>query len=323
MSTLLEHASEPYIAGMSYFTPTPERPYVIALVEGSQDCTFWKGVFAKYEAKYQVRVKTNHDANPEGSDGKGNVLGSVTPSKGNPLCVDADYDLLIDNYSLYTEEVRSNPFVFNTIYYSLENILLQYGHVEKVMSGLQLDRDSLIKFEEFMRAYSLAIYNCLVDYLVGIQDIIDSRKDRKQLHGLRNEFHKEINGINVLISNFQSVCPAYQASYVVHSSKEMYDEIKRRLEDLGIHPDDCFKVIRGHYLMNFTAPILVTLLSGCRKKLFLKARIQQPTLTMKEFNAALGDLKMTDLIKVKLRETQVDEVCVPIQLRQRLDAVYG
>jgi hypothetical protein len=44
---------------------------------------------------------------------------------------------------------------------------------------------------------------------------------------------------------------------------------------------------------------------------------------MKEFNAALGDLKMTDLIKVKLRETQVDEVCVPIQLRQRLDAVYG
>lgn len=323
MSTLLEHASDSYIANMSYFTPTPERQYVIALVEGAQDRHLWKGVFAKYEAKYQVKVATNHDDDPTRSDGKGNMLGTLTPSKGRPLCVDADYDLLIDGYSSYTDELRSHPYVFTTVYYSLENILLQQGHVEKVMSGLQLDSDSLNKFADLMKAFSLAIYNRLVDYLADIQDAIDSGMGGLELHRLRREFYTDLNGMNVLITNFQRVCPAYQAGYVVHSSKEMYDEIERRLEVLGIHPDDCLKAIRGHNLMNFSVPVLVRLLSVCRGKLFRTARIQQPALTMKQFNAALGDMKMTDLIGRKLRETQVDEACVPTQLRQRLDAVYG
>jgi hypothetical protein len=324
MSTLLEHSSERYIANISQFTSTPERQYVIALVEGKQDPSFWEKVFAKYSTRYHVIVKTNHDYHPDNSDGKYNLLRTVTPSKGMAVCVDADHDLWINGYSAFTQMVRTHPHVFHTVYHSLENILLQDEHVGKVMMGQQVDASSVSEYAEFLQVFSSAIYPRLMDYLAEIQEAKDGGKSGDELHDIHKRFHEDLAQLHLQLSNFREACARYQADYVPRYPEEHRREIADRLAASTIYPEDCYKAVRGHHMMRLSLLILKRIFNNSRANRFRELRAQQPTLTKAAFDASLGEyVGVEELIESLLRTTPVDEVCVPAKLRERLDAIYG
>ena len=98
---------------------------VLLFVEGEDDVPMWTEAVKPYRSKYDIRVVTNKAVNPEEENGKTKLLTMHGLCCNKLVAVDADYDLLVDNYSNYTNDVRAGQFVVNTTWYSVENILFQ------------------------------------------------------------------------------------------------------------------------------------------------------------------------------------------------------
>jgi hypothetical protein len=316
MSSLIEHSSGRYIANISQFSSTPKREYVIALVEGETDVPFWKEVFKKYKDNYNVRVSTNHGLDPKASDGKHNLLMTVNLSKGMVACVDADYDLWIKRYSLDTERICSDPFVFSTIYHSSENILLQDAHVNQALSDFHLDD----QYATYLRNFSSAIYERLIDYLAELQTSIDGGASGDELHTINSKFHTYLNGVHVKVNDSQRRGLCSSEEYVSVYSDELRNELKERLASYNIHRSDCYKAVRGHNMLTLAELVLKQIINHNRSNAFHEARALDPDLRWETFIVTLGD---STAINELLHEVPLDESCVPAPLRKRLDDIYG
>lgn len=95
-----------------YFIKGAKKPEILILVEDEQDVPFWDKMFGCVNDKYYrihihslqtAPLQTNKDGNPLKGTGKENLM-NVNPDtlgKSKMIAVDADYDLLIDDYHLY------------------------------------------------------------------------------------------------------------------------------------------------------------------------------------------------------------------------------
>jgi hypothetical protein len=289
---------------------------VIVLVEGETDVPFWREVFKKYKDNYEVRVSTNHDFNPTNSDGKHNLLMTVNLSKGMVACVDADYDLLIKRYSQDTERVCNDPFVFNTIYHSSENVLLQDTHVNQTLSELHLGD----RYATYLQNFSLAIYERLIDYLAELQTSIDGGSKGEELRTINSKFHTFLNEVHVKLNDSQSGCLFSSEEYVSAYSDELRNELKGRLATCNIHRHDCYKAVRGHNMLTFAELVLKRIINHDRTKAFHEARALNPDLKWETSGTTQG---YSATIKERLRKAPLEETCVPAPLRKRLDDIYG
>ena len=125
MSDLRNNVTSDWIRATGFFGHTPNRISVSLFVEGDDDVPLWREAIKPYQGKYDIRVTTNKMVNPDDGNGKNMLLSMKGLGASKVVAVDADYDLLIDNYSANTEMVRSGKYVVNTTWYSLENILMQ------------------------------------------------------------------------------------------------------------------------------------------------------------------------------------------------------
>lgn len=125
MSELGKNVSGDWIRATAFFGHTPQLIPVLLFVEGDDDVPMWTEAVKPYKSKYDIRVVTNKAVNPAEENGKTKLLTMDGLCANKLVAVDADYDLLVDNYSDYTNDVRTGPFVVNTTWYSVENILLQ------------------------------------------------------------------------------------------------------------------------------------------------------------------------------------------------------
>ena len=125
MSELGKNVSGDWIRATAYFGHTPHLVPVLLFVEGDDDVPLWTEAVKPYRSKYDIRVVTNKAVNPTEENGKTKLLTMDGLCSNKLVAVDADYDLLVDNYSDYTNDVRTGQFVVNTTWYSVENILLQ------------------------------------------------------------------------------------------------------------------------------------------------------------------------------------------------------
>lgn len=125
MSELGKNVSGDWIRATAFFGHTPQLIPVLLFVEGDDDVPMWTEAVKPYRGKYDIRVVTNKAVNPAEENGKTKLLKMDGLCSNKLVAVDADYDLLVDDYSDYTNDVRTGQFVVNTTWYSVENILLQ------------------------------------------------------------------------------------------------------------------------------------------------------------------------------------------------------
>lgn len=164
MSELGQNFTSSWVRAAGRFGHTPEKPLVMFYVEGDEDVPFWKEIIKPYLAKYDIQVCTNKAVNPDEGNGKTFLLKMSGLGTNKIVAVDADFDLLIDDYSEYTEMVRNHPYVINTTWYSLENILMQ-----KVNSISSLENFSRV-FKGYFVRYLIGVSNKSIKPKVGLEE---------------------------------------------------------------------------------------------------------------------------------------------------------
>lgn len=253
MAGLSDYLTSDYIRSLKYYALDRTRDIVMAYVEGDDDLHFWKSALDGFgnTEKYRFEVVTNKMSNEnldaEASNGKAILLNMHNLGRNKVVCVDADWDLLVDNYSDYTEIVRNNMFVINTTYYSLENILLCPEFHASLMRQLQLN-EVRIEYENLLEWTSHlceSIFVLMLSY---------AKKDSLDRFFWFDNFGQCINCVSAndlgdvgKMDSYICIWEKKNASFICNQAVSM-QQVRKELDDKGYLLGDLWKLMRGHNL---------------------------------------------------------------------------
>ncbi len=229
MSELSKNVTSKWIKATAVFGHTPSKIPVQMYVEGDDDVMFWKEAVKPYQTKYDIKVVTNKAVNPDEGNGKSKLLSMEGLCKEKVVAVDADFDLIIDNYSTYTDMVRNSSFVVNTTWHSVENILLQ-----------KTDYISLVEL------FSMASWELYTYYLATVVAKEEPRPI-KHYGEMLSQFGVQKCACQKNYTKFETAYKA-ELNNAIESYKEVSAQIKEKLVQLGYNETNIWKVTRGHYL---------------------------------------------------------------------------
>jgi len=252
---LQDHLSSGYIEAANRLTSKRARRRIVAYVESYDDVFFWRSVLGKFENEklyFQVMLPT-HTAHLE--RGKKAVLMNLLSEKvGSDMiaCVDADYDYLIQGATLTSQTVTTNPFVFHTYAYAIENLQCYAASLHDTCVMVTLNDHAIFDFEQYIRRFSEAIYPLFVwsiwfyrtpnygrftitDFLRVIETGNFSIQHAESiLQNLQHKVQKKVAFLNRTYPN----------------AKESYARLQQELQQLGVTPATTYLYIQGHHLFN-------------------------------------------------------------------------
>ncbi len=217
-------------------------------VEGEEDKPFWKAAFKAAVPQHKIRIFAESNYPTEGATGKSNVLKFKRfADKELLLCVDADYD-----YLLQSKAIVGVPFVFHTFAFSIENFFCNPAALQAIYLAAGGNVDTALDFVDFIKAYSRIIHPLFSMSVVS---------------------EKENDGVFGLKKCGSAVCPPFDwmaempvedwLEKMRHRIEAQVSEIQPKLKnpisetwekqfsELGATPENTCWFVRGHNWMGF------------------------------------------------------------------------
>ena len=216
----------------------------IVRVEGEKptDEVFWTKTlnYVLPNMKFLVFKTSNYPS--ENSTGKQNVLQFKDfAARDFILCVDSDYDYLLENPDL------QRPFIFQTYVYSVENYQCYVPNLANVLQK-RFDTEGVsgFDFEDFMAHYSAIIHRLLVYSLF-------SMKTDKQFTafdcGQKARFFQHEN----IVTDLGNLAVRVDNQCIVYANKFdaslEFQNFEKRIKALGLTETNAYLFFRGHNLL--------------------------------------------------------------------------
>ncbi|MCI1731969.1 MAG: DUF4435 domain-containing protein [Prevotella sp.] len=257
---LKEYITKDYIYNTKYFREQNTLIPVKVLVEGDDDIEFWKKVLSKYK-NYNFSIATNKVIDSKGATtthyGKDALMKWTSLLCENfIICVDADYDLVIDNYHSFTNMLRANKYVISTVYYSIENVLCHPDNLSKIEKELT-KKDSSFDYLDFLEQLSSSIYDLLLLFVVAKNEYI---KSHKGFNFTIMKFKGIVNSLkfrnNTYSEDFKSFSDEYHNNKTL---KPLFDKYEKAMNTADIvlcgyncNDKNAYRLIQGHFLFDRT-----------------------------------------------------------------------
>ena len=213
-------------------------------VEGKKDTDawFWSETIKKVLPEKTFKVYKYSNLPTENSTGKQNVLQfKEFAAPDFILCVDSDYDYLLENPDL------QRPFIFQTYVYSVENYQCYAPNLKNILQK-RFDTEGVsgFDFEDFMAHYSAIIHRLLVYSLF-------SMKTDKQFTafdcGQKARFFQHEN----IVTDLGNLAVRVDNQCIIYANK--FDEslefqnFNKRIKALGLIETNAYLFFRGHNLL--------------------------------------------------------------------------
>jgi hypothetical protein len=249
-TTLLDNLNSDFLAAFSALLPKSAAQQVLVYVESDEDIAFWRGVlmpFEKHNVSFDIQLPSKNTL----KKGKLAVL-EWADQVGTHLilCVDSDYDYLLQNTTPTSTLINTNAFIFQTYSYSIENLLCYAKNLHLICVQASKNDTLLIDFEALMQLYSKTIYKLFLwsVYFVGkgdnttftltnfcnivkiLEKVDVSEQFRTALQGVKYQVDAKIE---VLERNFPDAIPHIEALAIV-------------LEPLGVQADNVYLFMQVH-----------------------------------------------------------------------------
>lgn len=305
MSNLSENVTGAWINSTRYFGHTPDRIPATLFVEGDQDIPYWEKVVAPYQQKYNISVKTNQAAAKNESKGKTFLLTMSGLCQNKIVAVDADFDLLIDNYSLYTDQVRTGEFVVNTTYYSLENILL--------------DKDC---YADLLKAFSISAYSWFVNHLVEI-DTSEVTQPKVDFGTMLTDCKVQKCANQGDFTEFEKLC-IDRIGEANEDKTEMKSKYESRLKSLGYKPEDVWKLMRGHNLWDtIVKPVETKRIKDQVSNILHEKKVRGESIGKNDVMHSLGIFSSVEDFVDRHFYEDVDHSPIPLPTKSKLDKIFS
>ena len=154
MSRLLDNIEPGYFEAINSLKPKKAAKTIMVYVENENDIPFWRGVFEKYAPHLHFEISfPSHQL----ARGKLEVL-KIQAGEYLLLCVDSDYDYLLQDATEVSKRINHDPYIFQTYAYSIENYKCYAESLKEVCVSSSLNDENLFDLVGFMRLYSNIIY---------------------------------------------------------------------------------------------------------------------------------------------------------------------
>lgn len=259
---LRDNLSSQYFQAANRLNSKSARRRIVAYVESYDDVFFWRSILGQFEDdNIYFEVMLPSRANHLDRGKKAVLMNLLSGKVGQDLiaCVDADYDYLEQGVTETSREVVSNPYVFHTYAYAIENMQCYAPSLHDVCVAVTLNDRRIFDFEDFLAQFSRCIYPLFV------WNILFYRTPRYNEFTM-TDFLRIIETGNITPNNAEMVL-----NNVAHKVNKHIDLLRRRhpeakaklpslekdLERLGVRPDNTYMFIQGHHLFDkIVVPLL-------------------------------------------------------------------
>lgn len=256
MSTSLKHnLTSAYLDAARKFSSKKARRRIVAYVESYDDIAFWRTLLAEFENEeryFQVMLPSATSL----AKGKKMVLMNAlnTAELGRSLiaCVDSDYDLLLQGATNVSHKINSNPYIFQTYGYAIENFHCFADSLREVCVQATLNDRFILDFPAFLKRYSQ------IAYPLFLWNIWFYRQ-----HDTHTFPMYDFNGY-VRLQEISIHHPYLSLDEMQRTVSEKLSEMRARfpkyidpigkmgkeLERLGLTPDTTYLYMQGHHIMD-------------------------------------------------------------------------
>lgn len=239
-----------YIAAANRLKAGKAKQRVVAYVESYDDIAFWRDVLDEFETPdlcFEIMLPSRTTLCKGKKSAMMNQLGPYMIA-----CVDADYDWLMQGVTPLSKELCSNPYVFHTYVYAIENYLCYAAGLHRACTRATLNDREILNLEAFMEEYSKIVWPLFVwsiwayrmgrDNEFGIMQLIDVVTFHEaDIHSPENTLEYVRRRVNKKINWLHQHFP---------EGKKTYAPLRDELLGMGLSPETTYLYIQGHGLMD-------------------------------------------------------------------------
>jgi len=264
---LKDSISSKYFEAANRLKPRTARRRIVAYVESYDDVLFWRSLLGEYEddTRYFEVMLPSHNTLERG---KRSALMSLLYAKvGQDMiaCVDADYDYLMQGATETSQNIISNPYIFHTYAYAIENLQCYAPSLHNVCVMVTLNDHAIFNFTEFMRQLSVEVFPLFVWSIMSYRNGTYGRFTIGDFNKVIELGGFNLNEPEVAIVNIKNKVQKkiYWLRQRNIGSKEAYDRVKKDLIRLGVTPETTYLYIQGHHLFDkIVLPIMTKVCSS-------------------------------------------------------------
>ena len=250
MKTLRQNLNNAYIRAMNKLGGKHARRRIVVYVESYDDVNFWRQLLAPLETErtcFEVLLPSHTTLCKGKKTALANELGERL-GQYMIACVDADYDYLLQGATPTSAAVCSNPYVFHTYAYAIENLQCYAPALHNLCVMTTLNDHRIFDFEAFLAAYSEVVwplfvwniwcyrYDCYKQFsMLDLYHVVQLQQ--VNLYHPEQTLEHLRHVVNAKMSRLQRAFP---------QARKTYKPLQRELEGLGVTPETTYLYIRGH-----------------------------------------------------------------------------
>ena len=269
-TTLKQNLNSDFINAATRLLSKKAAKKVLVYVESDEDIAFWYGILKIYETeklKFDIQLpsrtglaKGKHKALERNQD-----LLNLKVGEYLIICIDSDYDYLLQNKTQQSALINNSPFIFQTYAYSIENIRCYSASLDLICTQATNALNDKIDFEALLKLYSAITYPLFLwsvffkftnnttdmnltkfSQIIGIKGKVNiNEQGKKHLEAVEKNVNAQIEKLEKQFPNaIQSVI-----------------DIGKIVNKLGVNAENTYLFIHGHTIEN--SVILTFLNSLC------------------------------------------------------------
>ncbi|MBQ9532824.1 MAG: DUF4435 domain-containing protein [Prevotella sp.] len=254
-SSLKENISSKYFEAANRLRPKTARRRIVAYVEAYDDIFFWRSVLGDFEDDtryFEVMLPTKVGKLERGK--KAALMNMLTERVGESMiaCVDADYDYLEQGATAMSHIVTTNPYVFHTYAYAIENLQCYGPSLRDICVAVTLNDRQLFDCDEYLRQYSQAVFPLFVWSIWYYRRPDYTEFSITDFLRVIETGHFTIERAPDIIANIRRKVSSkiHQLQRKHPEAKKTYLKVKDDLARLGVTPETTYLYIQGHHLMD-------------------------------------------------------------------------
>lgn len=258
---LFDHLTADYVSAANRLKPQGGRRKIVAYVESYDDVFFWRALLGELETKDRYFEVMLPSRTTLGKGKKVALMNALKKGLGEDLivCVDADYDYLLQGTTEISKILCESPWVFHTIAYAIESYQCYAPSLHTVCVMATLNDRKIFDFEAFLSEFSKIVFPLFAwsiwCYRYGkhnrftMQDLcnvvhvdgISLYKPERMLEAIRKKVNSKIGWLQ---RNFPE-------------ARQHYKDVVADIQRLGVSPELTYMFMRGHDLQEkVVAPLL-------------------------------------------------------------------
>lgn len=254
---LTENLDSDFIERLNALRPRNAYIDVKVYVEGYDDVVFWHDILKEYGQQKNIKFDiTPHSKADDLTKGKSAVLEHVDGVGQNLiLCVDSDYDYLLNGHTSESTIINENQYIFQTYAYSIENLKCYRESLHDVCGRTTTNFSEKINLSELIKWYSNIIYPLLLWslYFASKSDTTTFTISDFSNHIKVSENPDISNQCVATIGHVQQeVQTKITQLEQTHSTDiQQVQILSQQLRPLGLNEDTAYFFIQGHTLFDY------------------------------------------------------------------------